>query len=158
MHKHVRLFKWLLLGFTGLTFIFSVTLVPMMVSNIAWRRPEFQYMEYPSLFFIWATSIGFYYIVVLIFNICGNIEDGKAFTVSNAKLFDRIALIGWVELIAYFAGFVIVSILIKYIHPTVALVMFVVAALCLGLVGFCLVMKRLIRRVAEIKEENEYTV
>ncbi len=158
MHKNVRKFKWFLLVLAGLTFVFSITYLPYLAGWFAWKFPMFAYLEYPTLFFIWGTSVGFYYIVVLILNICSNIQSGKSFTVTTATLFDRIALIALVELIAYIIGFVVITLFIQYVHPIIALVMFVVAFICLVLLAFCLVMKRLVRRVVEIKEENEYTI
>ncbi|MGN0452290.1 MAG: DUF2975 domain-containing protein [Ruminococcus sp.] len=158
MNKYIRMFKWLLLVLSGCTFVLSVTLLPEIASWAAWLFPEIAYLQYPMLFFVWATSVGFYYIVVLIFSICSNVQSGKAFTLSTVSLFDRIALMAMVELIAYMLGFILVAICTMKAHPSFVFILFMIAFVALMLFGFCKVMKHLLLRVIEIKEENEYTI
>ena len=44
------------------------------------------------------------------------------------------------------------------VNPYLVLALFIVAFFCLMVFGFCKIMKHLLRRVVDIKEENEYTV
>ncbi len=158
MDKYIRMFKWLLLIIGGSTFVLSVTLLPEMASWAAWRFPEIAYLEYPLLIFVWATLIGFYYIIILVFNICSNVQSDKAFTFSTVKLFDTIAWIAMGELIAYMIGFIVLAIWLMRAHPSFVFILFLVAFVCLMLFGFCKVMKHLLLRVIDIKEENDYTI
>lgn len=158
MDKYIKMFKWLLLFIAGTTFVLSVTLLPEIASWAAWRFSEISYLEYPMLVFVWATLIGFYYIVVLIFNICSNVQSDKAFTKGTVKLFDTIAIVSVIELAAYLIGFIVLAIWMMEAHPSFVFIMFLVAFVCLMLFGFCKVMKHLLLRVIEIKEENDYTI
>lgn len=158
MTKYVRMFKWLVVLLAGGSFVLSVTFLPYFAESVAWRFPEYDYLLYPVLFFLWATLIGFYYMVVLVINILGNVQSGKAFTITTAKLFDRIALMAFVEIIAYVLGFVAVSICIMKAHPYFIFAVFIVTFICLALMGFCKIMNHLLLRVVDIKEENDYTV
>ncbi len=157
-NKYLRTFKWLIMILAGSTFVLSITLLPEILSWMAWRFPEVAYLQYPALIFLWITLIGFYYMVVLVLQICSNIQDGKGFTVSNAKLFDRIAFMALLELIAYLGGFITVAVWLNEAHPSFIFALFLVAFVCLVIFGFCKVMQHLLQRVADIKEENEYTV
>ena len=136
----------------------SVVFLPYFLQSFAWRYSEYEFLIKPAMFFVWATVIGFCYIVVLIINICGNAQSGKGFTISNAKLFDRIAIMALIEIIAYVIGFVGGSIWIMKIHPYLLLIFSIVVCACFMLFGFCKIMKHLLRKVADIKEENEYTI
>lgn len=158
MNKYIRMFKWLMVIIAGCTFILSITLLPELASWSAWRFPEIAYLQYPMLVFLWTTSIGFYYIVLLALNVCSNATSGKGFTVTTAKLFDRIALMALVELVAYMIGFIAVAICTMRAHPSFVFVLFLIAFVCLIVFGFCKVMKHLLLRVIEIKEEGEYTI
>ena len=77
---------------------------------------------------------------------------------STVKLFNTIALVAIVELAAYVAGFIAGTLLIMKFNPLLFFAMFVVVFFCLMVFGFCKVMKHLLRRVVEIKEENDYTI
>lgn len=158
MNKYIRMFKWLLLLLAGCTFVLSVTLLPEIASWAAWRFSEIAYLQYPLLIFVWATSVGFYYIIVLIFNICSNVQSDKAFSMSTVALFDRIAVMSMVELVAYMVGFIIVAVCIMEAHPSFVFILFLVAFVCLMLFGFCKVMKHLLLKAIDIKEENDYTI
>lgn len=158
MTKYIKMFKWLSIIFAGGMFILSVILLPYFIESLKWRMPEYEFLLYPALLFVWVTSIGFYYIVLLIINICQNAQSGKAFTISTVKLFDRIALVALIEIVAYMIGFVAGSIWIMKLNPYLVFALFIVAFFCLMVLGFCKIMKHLLRRVVDIKEENEYTV
>ena len=158
MTKYIKMFKWLSIIFAGSMFVLSVILLPYFIDSLKWRVPEYEFLLYPALLFVWVTSIGFYYIVLLIINICQNAQSGKAFTISTVKLFDRIALVALIEIVAYMIGFVAGSIWIMKVNPYLVLALFIVAFFCLMVFGFCKIMKYLLRRVVDIKEENEYTI
>lgn len=158
MNKYIRLFKWISVILAGCLLILSVVFLPYFLESLAWRFPEYEFLLTPAMYFIWATSVGFYYIVVLIINICSNAQSGKGFTVSTAKLFDRIAVVALVEIVAYMIGFIAGTIWIMKANPYLVFLFFVVAFFCFMIFGFCKIMKHLLRRVADIKEENEYTV
>ena len=158
MSKYLKMFKWLSIVLAGSMFVLSVILLPYFIESLKWRVPEYEFLLYPALLYIWVTSIGFYYIVLLIINICSNAQSGKAFTISTAKLFDRIALVALIEIVAYMIGFIAGSIWIMKLNPYLVFALFIVAFFCLMVFGFCKVMKHLLRRVVDIKEENEYTV
>ncbi len=158
MSRYMHMFKWLLMVLAGASFVLSITLLPEIASWAAWRFPEISYLQYPLLVFVWATMIGFYYIIVLIFNICSNVQDGKAFTITTVKLFDNIALMAMIELVAYMVGFAVLAIWLMEAHPSFVFILFLVAFVCLMLFGFCKVMKYLLLRVIDIKEENDYTI
>lgn len=158
MDKYIRMFKWLLLIIGGTTFVLSVTLMPEVASWAAWRIPEIAYLEYPLLIFVWVTLIGFYYIIILIFKICSNVQSDKAFTMGTVRTFDTIAWIAMGELIAYLIGFIVLAIWLMRAHPSFVFILFLVAFVCLMLFGFCKVMKHLLLRVLDIKEENDYTI
>lgn len=158
MSKYMRMFKWLLMVLAGCSFVLSITLLPEIASWAAWRFPEIAYLQYPLLIFVWATMIGFYYIIVLVFNICSNVQEGRAFTMTTVRLFDNIALMAMIELVAYLVGFVVLAIWLMEAHPSFVFILFLVAFVCLMLFGFCKVMKHLLLRVIDIKEENDYTI
>ncbi len=158
MDKYIRMFKWMVVLIAGSTFTLSVTLVPEIASWAAWRFPEIAYLEYPMLFFVWATLIGFYYIFLMVFQICGNVQSDKAFTKGTVRLFDTIAIVAMVELIVYMLGFIVLALTLMEAHPAFVFILFMVAFVCLLVFGFCKVMKHLLLRVIEIKEENDYTI
>ncbi len=158
MNKYIRIFKWLSVALAGSALVMSVVFLPYFLESLAWRFPEYEFLITPAMFFIWATAIGFCYIVVLIINICGNAQSGKGFTISTAKLFDRIAVMALIEIIAYMLGFIAGTIWIMKINPYLVFLFFIVACFCFMMFGFCKIMKHLLRKVADIKEENEYTI
>ena len=158
MTKYIKMFKWMSVILAGCSFVLSVGILPYLIEAFVWRVPEYEYLLYPALLFVWITSIGFYYMVLQIIMICRNAQSGKAFTMSTVKLFNTIALIAMVELVAYVVGFVAASLLIMKFNPLLLFALFVVVFFCLMVFGFCKVMKHLLRRVVEIKEENDYTI
>jgi len=156
--KYLKMFKWLSVVVAGGMFVMSVIFLPYFIESFKWRAEEYEFLLYPALLYIWVTSIGFYYIVLLIINICSNAQSGKGFTITNARLFDRIALVALIEIVAYMIGFVAASIWIMKVNPYLVFAFFIVAFFCLMVFLFCKVMKHLLKQVVEIKEENEYTV
>lgn len=158
MGKYIKMFKWLLLVVAGSTFVLSVTLLPEIASWAAWRINEIEFLQYPILIFVWLTLIGYYYIVLLVFKICSNVQSGKAFTKATAGTFDMIAIIAMIELVAYMLGFTVLSIWLMETHPVVVFMLFLVAFVCLIVFGVCKVMKHFLLRVIKIKEDNDYTI
>ena len=107
--------------------------------------------------FIWVTAIPVYTALVYAWKVFTEIGSNNSFSFVNAKYLKNVALLALVDTIYYFVGNVIMF-LAGINHPGVLLVSFLICFVGAAVVIVCAALSQLVKKAAELKEENELTI
>lgn len=149
----------MLKGITVLTFLLCVCLyfaaIPLMGRRLAVQ--EFSSYFWPWLLFLWGTSLPVFVGLVLLWKICCETQDNRAFCAANAN---RLALISGLALgdVLYFSAGSILLLILNKSHPSVFLASLLVDFVGIAAAAAAALLSRLVRHAAELQEENALTI
>ena len=155
-----ELTKWLKLviafaAFLGLFLCF--VLAPLLGREIAFEYPEFSYMFWPCLIFIWITAVPYYLALYKSLLICREIAKDNSFCRENAGRLKDISRLALSECVMYFAGMVVLMIL-NLLHPSILLMALFIIFVGGSIAVVAAVLSHLVEKACELKEENELTI
>ncbi len=152
--------KWLkviILGCGICGSIIYVMLVPYYGGYLVSLNPELSYYFYPWLFFIWASGVPCYLVLILAWKVATNIGADRPFCLENAKRLKMISALSAGDAMFFF-GMNLLYLLLNMNHPGVVLlslfVVFagaVVAVLSASLSYF-------VKRATVLKEQSDLTI
>ncbi len=152
--------KWLKcilfgIGICGL--IIYIMVIPIYGLSLKTQYPEFSNRFWPWLIFLWVSGIPCFTVVILGWNIAGNIGRDQSFCNSNAKL------LKWISgLSAFDAGFFfignIVFLLRNLSHPSVVLASFIVVFAGVAIAVVSAVLSHLVYKATELQEQSDWTI
>ncbi len=149
----------MLKGITALTLLLCVCLyfaaIPLVGRRLA--IGEFSGYFWPWLLFLWGTALPVFAGLALLWKICCEIQANRAFCAANAN---RLALISGLavgDVLYFFAGSVLL-LLVNKSHPSVLLASLLVDFVGIAASILAALLSRLVRRAAELQEENALTI
>jgi predicted MFS family arabinose efflux permease len=131
--------------------------LPQMARVSAEQNPEHAYLRYPLLYGLYITTIPFYLGIFHTFKLLNLISKNTAFTVDACKSLGRIQIYTIIEIALYFIGMVFLN-LNNVLHPGIFILGLVIIFACFIISVFSSVLKALLTKVVEIKNENDYTI
>lgn len=155
-----NLSKWLkfitiIVGIMGVLVFFVI--LPEIGKDIVLSNPEYAYCYWPWLIFIWLMAIPCYLVLVLFWNICGEIEMDRSFSRKNAKLLSLISRLAIIDIIFCFIGN-LVFFFLHMSHPSVVIgfLFIIFAGVTVAIVSAAL--SHLVEKACTIQEENDLTI
>ena len=142
-------------GVVGAFFFFLY--VPLMVEELAVMFPEAAYLKWPGIFGIWVITILCYIVLGNFWMICVRIGEDNSFCNENADCMKRMGLISF-AVAALLTGAAVYIGCIGFLGIAYFLVYFFVTCVAVGVGVMCLALAALIRRAAQMKEENDLTI
>lgn len=158
--KRIELVKWLklVIVFAGLIGAFLCLLIaPALGQDTALMYPEFDYMYWPCLIFIWITAVPFYFALYHAWLICQEISKDNSFCIENAKRLQDISKLALSECILYLAAAVLLFIL-NLLHPSILLFTLFIIFVGISISIASAALSHLVEKAAELKKENELTI
>lgn len=131
--------------------------LPYMARISAEQNVELAYLRYPVLFGMYITTIPFYLGIFHTFNLLNLISKDTAFTEKAYISLSKINRYTVIEIILYFIGMILLA-LCKALHPGVFILGLAIMFTCFIISVFASVLKALLKKVIEIKNENDYTI
>lgn len=107
--------------------------------------------------FIWVTAIPVYAALVYAWKVFTEIGNNNSFSLVNAKYLKNVAILALVDTIYYFVGNVVMF-FAGMNHPGVLLISFLICFVGAAVVIVCAALSQLVKKAAELKEENELTI
>ena len=155
-----ELTKWLkiVIVFTGLIGLFLCFIVaPLLGLEMKSMYPEYDYMFWPCLIFIWATGVPFYIALYKGWLICGEIANDNSFCEENVQRLKEISKLALLECILYLAAMIILLAL-NLLHPSILLMILFIIFVGISIAVMAATISHLVEKARELKEENDLTI
>ena len=155
-----NLAKWLkviIAGLVILALVFYGLLVPFIGKEIVRDAPEFQSCYIPWLVFAWLTAVPCLIAAVFAWQVAGNIGKDRSFSMDNALLLKRIAILAALDSAVVFAGNLIFF-LTGMSHPSVVIALMIVVFLGVAVSVACAALSHLVQKAADLQQENDLTI
>ena len=107
--------------------------------------------------FVWMTAIPVCIALVYAWKVFSEIGNNNSFSFVNAKYLKNIAVLALVDTIYYFVGNVVMF-FANMNHPGVLLISSLICFVGVAVVIVCAALSQLVKKAAELKEENELTI
>jgi len=142
-------------GLIGALFFFVYA--PVLIGDLAAMYPEAAFLKWPGIIGVWVIAVFCYIALVEFWKICTRIGKDNSFCNENANSMKRISLLAFLTavlmiLAAIFLGFM------NFLGIAYFLICFFAVCIAIGVGVVCLALSALIRRAAQIKEENDLTI
>ena len=155
-----ELTKWLniVIAFAALTGVFLCFIVaPFLGLEMKFMYPEFGYMFWPCLIFIWASAIPFYIALYKGWLICGEFAKDNSFCKENVQRLKDISKLALLECILYLAAMIILLVL-NLLHPSILLMTLFIIFVGISIAVVAATLSHLVEKARELKEENDLTI
>jgi len=130
---------------------------PLLVDDLAFMYPEAAYLKWPGLVGIWLIAILCYAVLVNFWMICVRIGEDNSFCNENANGMKRMGLLSFAVAVLLTAAMVFLG-CSGFLGIAYFVVYFLLMCVVCGVGVLCLALSALIRRAAQLKEENDLTI
>lgn len=137
--------------------ILCIFWLPDMARRSAEMNPEYEYLRYPVLLGLYITCIPFYFGVFHTLKLLRLIEGDGAFTEDACKSLGIINLNAIGEIVLYTIGITFLFIN-NALHPGILLIGITIIFAAFIIAIFASILKGLLMKVVEIKNENDFTI
>ena len=152
--------KWLKAVITGMTVCGAVIylyLIPVLGRDLAEENSEFSYCYLPWLIVILISAIFCYWALYFGWKIASEIGRDNSFSKRNAVYLKNISILAAVDSF-YFFGANLVLMIMNMNHPSIFLLSLFVVFAGVTVTVITAALSHLVRKAAEIQEENEFTI
>lgn len=158
--KQSSLSKWLkwiiiVVGLCGL-FVY-IFVIPSLGKSLLSEYPEFAYCYLPWLILIWVTAVPCYVVLAFGWRIAGNIGMDRSFSLENATLLKRIAVLAAADA-GFFFVMNIVYLFLNMNHPGILLMSLIVLVVGIAISAVSAALSHLVRKAAELQEQSDLTI
>lgn len=143
------------IGFTVL--MLSIFWLPLMANETAMVYPEFSYLKWPVLLGMYVTVIPFAYALFHALKLLKSIEQEIVFTKTALQSLKEIIYCASYIIVFYIIGIIFLSVQ-GAMHPGIGLMALVIMFASFIIALFAAVLRELLRKMVEIKTENDLTV
>ena len=130
---------------------------PLLVDELAFMYPEAAYLKWPGLFGIWLIAIVCYTVLGDFWMICVRIGEDNSFCYENADGMKRMGLLSFVVAVLLTGAMIFLG-CSGFLGIAYFIVYFFLMCVVCGVGVLCLALSALIRRAAQLKEENDLTI
>ena len=131
--------------------------LPLLATETAIMYPEFSYLKWPVLLGMYVTIIPFTYALYQALKLLKSIEQEKVFTNAALQSLKEIIYCAALIIAFYAIGFIFLSVQ-EAMHPGIALIALIIMFASFVIVLFAAVLRELLKKMVEIKKENDLTV
>ena len=149
--------KWIIIvvGLSGL--LVYVWVIPSFGQMLAAEYPEFAYCYLPWMILIGVTGIPCYVALAFGWRIARSIGMARSFSLENAKLLKRIAILAVADT-GFFFVMNIVYLLLNMNHPAFVLMSLIVLVIGIAISAVSAALSHLVRKAAELQEQSDLTI
>ena len=152
--------KWLkciiiVVGLCGL--LVYEWVIPSLGQSLVASYPEFAHCYLSWMSLIWVTGIPCYIVLAFGWRIAGNIGRNRSFSVENAKLLKRIAVLAVADT-GFFFVMNIVYWLLDMNHPGIVLMSLIVLVIGIAISAVSAALSHLVRKAADLQEQSDLTI
>lgn len=144
-----------MIGFIVL--MLSVFWLPLMANETATMYPEFSYLQWPVLLGMYVTVLPFTYALYQALKLLKSIEQERVFTNTALQSLKEIIYCASSIIAFYIIGFIFLTVQ-GAMHPGIGLMALVIMFASFIIALFAAVLRELLRKMVEIKTENDLTV
>lgn len=130
---------------------------PLLVDDLAIMYPEAAYLKWPGLVGIWLIAMLCYAVLYNFWLICIRIGDDNSFCNENADGMKRMGVLSF-SVAVLLTGAMIFLGCSGFLGIAYFVVYFFLMCVVCGVGVLCLALSALIRRAAQLKEENDLTI
>lgn len=152
--------KWLkviLLGIAVCGLLVYFFVVPSYGKSLMSLYPEFAYRYYPWLFFLWASGIPCYAVLLLGWKIATNIGRDRSFSQANADYLKWISWLSAGDSAFFFLGNLI-FLYANLSHPGVALFSLLIVFAGIAVTVAAAALSHLVKKAAALQEQSDLTI
>ncbi|BAL01437.1 hypothetical protein OBV_42380 [Oscillibacter valericigenes Sjm18-20] len=149
--------KWIIIvvGLSGL--LVYVWVIPSFGQMLAVEYPEFAYCYLPWMILIGVTGIPCYVALAFGWRIAKSIGENRSFSIENAKLLKRIAILAVADTGLFFV-MNIVYLLLNMNHPAFVLMSLIVLVIGIAISAVSAALSHLVRKAADLQEQSDLTI
>lgn len=136
---------------------FFLIYAPLMVDELATMYPEAAYLKWPGMIGIWVIAVLCYAVLGNFWMICVRIGEDNSFCNENADCMKRMGLLSFVVAVLLTAAMIFLGCL-GFLGISYFIVYSLLMCVVCGVGVLCLALAALIRRAAQMKEENDLTI
>jgi len=136
---------------------FFLIYAPLMVDELAIMYPEAAYLKWPGMVGIWVIAVLCYVVLGNFWMICVRIGEDNSFCNENADCMKRMGLLSFVVAVLLTGAMVFLGCL-GFLGIAYFIVYSLLMCVVCGVGVLCLALAALIRRAAQMKEENDLTI
>ena len=149
--------KWIIVV-VGLCGLFVYTwVIPSLGHMLLSEYPEFAYCYLPWMILIWVTGIPCYVVLAFGWGIAANIGRDRSFSLENATLLKRIAVLAAVDT-GFFFVMNIIYLFLNMNHPGIVLLSLIVLVVGIAISAVSAALSHLVRKAADLQEQSDLTI
>lgn len=152
-----RWLKVMILGVGVCGLVVYAYIFPMFGQSLIWQHPELDGWFYPWLIFLWITGVPCYVALGLAWRIAVHIGRDESFSFANARLLKWISALAAGDAMFFFFGNVL-YLVVGMNHPGIVIVSLIVVFFGIAISVAASVLSRLVRKAAELQEQNDLTI
>lgn len=130
---------------------------PLFVDELAIMYPEAAYLKWPGMVGIWVIAILCYIVLGNFWMICVRIGEDNSFCNENADSMKRMGLLSFTVAVLLTGAMIFLG-CSGFLGLAYFAVYFLLMCVVCGVGVLCLALSALIRRAAQLKEENDLTI
>lgn len=142
-------------GLVGALFFFGY--VPILIGEMAVAYPEAAGLKWPGMIGVWMIALLCYIALGDFWTICTRIGEDNSFCRENVNSMKRISVLAFLTAVLIIGATIFLGCL-KLLTMAYFFKCFFVVCIAFGVGVICLALSALIRRAAQIKEENDLTI
>ena len=136
---------------------FFFVYAPLIVDELAFMYPEAAYLKWPGLFGVWVIAVLCYAVLGNFWKICVRIGEDNSFCNENADCMKRMGILSFVVAVLLSGAMIFLGCL-GFLGIAYFIVYSLLMCVVCGVGVLCLALAALIRRAAQLKEENDLTI
>ena len=149
-------------GIVILCFIAGVILcgilVPELGLDAAASLPEYAWMFWPCLIFVFVTCLPVLLVLFLVWRMAGRIGADNSFCVENAKALRQICALSCLDMALYLLASVAGFFLMGGLHPFLLLFLFLILCIGTAIAVVSAALSHLVQKGADMKAEQDLTI
>jgi hypothetical protein len=131
--------------------------IPSLGKMLVWEYPEFSYCYLPWMILICATGLPCYAALAFGWRIAENIGKDRSFSLENAVLLKRIAVLAAADT-GFFFAMNLVYWLCNMNHPGIVLMSLLVLVIGIAISVASAALSHLVRKAAKLQEQSDLTI
>lgn len=136
---------------------FFFVYAPLMVDELVLMFPEAAYLKWPGLIGIWVIAMLCYMVLGTFWGICVRIGEDNSFCNENADAMKRMGFLSFTVAVLLSGAMIFLGCL-GFLGIAYFIVYFLLMCVVCGVGVLCMALSALIRRAAQLKEENDLTI
>ena len=136
---------------------FFFVYAPLMVDELVLMFPEAAYLKWPGLIGIWVIAMLCYMVLGNFWGICVRIGEDNSFCNENADAMKRMGFLSFTVAVLLSGAMIFLGCL-GFLGIAYFIVYFLLMCVVCGVGVLCMALSALIRRAAQLKEENDLTI